>query len=84
MKINGKQGVFGKAARGGLWIAALLAMVLTCALGGRAQSSATTAPGPDSNRATPPAGYDRCPRRDCRATRRRSSAADTRPSRPTR
>jgi len=55
MKINGKQGVFGKAARGGLWIAALLAMVLTCALGGRAQSSATTAPGPDSNRATPPA-----------------------------
>ena len=42
MKINGKHKVLGQIARRCLVLVGLLAMVLTCATAGRAQSSATT------------------------------------------
>jgi hypothetical protein len=55
MKMNGKQELLGKIARRGLLLAALLAMVLTCANVGRAQSNATTASAQEAEPTAAPA-----------------------------
>jgi hypothetical protein len=46
--MNGKHELLGKIARRSLQLAALLAMVLTCATAGRAQTNATPVPAQDS------------------------------------
>ncbi len=61
MKINGKHELLGKIARRGLLLAALLAMVLTCAITGGAQSSATTASTQDAKPTTVPAATAQAP-----------------------
>src|SRR6202040_1854843 len=55
MKMNGKQELLAQIARRGLLLAALLAVVLTCANVGRAQSSTTTAPSQNLKPAAAPA-----------------------------